>query len=53
MVPFRSKLVYKSVRVWAETLRISLYTPGVFLKKVYGNLSLEFGFSFVGILLPD
>ena len=53
MVPFRSKMVYKSVRVWAETLCISLYTPGAFLKKAYGNLSPEFGFSFVGMLLPD
>ena len=30
-------MVYKLVRGWAETLRISLYTRGVFLKKAYGN----------------
>ena len=53
MVPFWSKLVYELVRVWAETLHTYLYTPVVFLKKAYCNLSPEFGFSFAGMLLPD
>ena len=53
MVPFWSKLVYKLVRVWVETLHTYLYTPVVFLKKAYCNLSPEFGFSFAGMLLPD